>query len=250
MDGLRGLAILLVIGFHAFCSWLEVLPYGNQYASFPLFSAGWLGVQLFFPHFRLCHSHEPGAFFRHTPVPEKKVAAPLPCHGTGHWGLSLSQPPLLPERPAGTPSLTDALPGLTFTEPGWWNALLGTQLDSLEAPFWSLYVEFKFYVIAALLYFALGRNRLIFSLLALFITALALKIILKTVDIGALQTADQIFDALSIRQFGWFCGRLCLLCLYQNRRQKLVLRRPGHRHPQHPDRQGGILPCPQLWGRL
>ncbi len=54
LDGLRGVAILLVMGFHFFHH-LEspyykshLYPYGERFAAIPLFQYGYLGVELFF----------------------------------------------------------------------------------------------------------------------------------------------------------------------------------------------------------
>ncbi len=48
LDGMRGLAILLVIGYHAYVRWEALLPYSHITKHIPVFSFGWLGVELFF----------------------------------------------------------------------------------------------------------------------------------------------------------------------------------------------------------
>src|SRR3990172_280603 len=48
LDGFRGLAIILVILYHSFARWPEIVPYGDQFSNFFLFHSGWIGVQLFF----------------------------------------------------------------------------------------------------------------------------------------------------------------------------------------------------------
>src|SRR5450631_2490401 len=54
LDGLRGVAVLAVIGFHYFSRWTfplnekNLYPYGDVFAHVPFFRFGYLGVNLFF----------------------------------------------------------------------------------------------------------------------------------------------------------------------------------------------------------
>ena len=203
LDGLRGLAILMVLSFHAFSRWPDLVPYGDQYSS--IFQSGWLGVQLFFliSGFVILMSLEKcssiGVFLFKRWV--RLFPAMLVCSI-----LVFATSVFLPERPSGKPELIYLLPGLTFIEPVWWSKLLGINVGELEGVFWSLYVEFKFYVIASVLYFSLGRNRLVFALLFLYLSDMLLKTLVTYSDNGSLSFINEIFTTLSFRYFGWFAA--------------------------------------------
>ncbi|MGP4128694.1 hypothetical protein OJE16_02345 [Pantoea tagorei] len=55
LDGMRGLAILMVIAYHAYARWPELLPYVTTTQQIPLLAFGWVGVQLFFYDLGFCH---------------------------------------------------------------------------------------------------------------------------------------------------------------------------------------------------
>jgi peptidoglycan/LPS O-acetylase OafA/YrhL len=155
LDALRGIAILSVVLFHAYFRWSDVLPFGRAYSS--IFRYGWAGVELFFlisgfvilMSLEKCSSLGEFLFRRWARLFPAMLIVSLVIFGTAA---------LVPERPMGSPILRDLLPGLTFVEPSWWEAILGSKQGQLEGVFWSLYVEFKFYVIFGLLYFSLGRQ--------------------------------------------------------------------------------------------
>ncbi len=213
LDGLRGVAILLVLAFHSYSRWPEIVPYGNAYKDFPLFQLGWLGVELFFLisgfviFMTLDKTKSFGTFIykRWLRLFPAMLLASVMIYFTA---------PLFYERPAGSPDLLDMIPGLTFIEPAWWSKLLGTQIKPLEGAFWSLYVEFKFYVLAGLIYYFLGRKLLVPVLLFLFLSSITITEFQTENNMALIKLITTISKTLSFKYFGWFCAG-ALFYLYQ-----------------------------------
>jgi peptidoglycan/LPS O-acetylase OafA/YrhL len=201
LDGLRGVAILGVIVFHAFARWPELVPYGQTYASFPLFAKGWLGVELFFmiSGFVILMTLERcdtfGGFLYRRWL--RLFPAMLFCSV-----LIFASAPLFPERPAGAPTWPSLLPGLTLVQPWVWRHLFG-EFPELEGAFWSLFVEVKFYLLVGALYFLAGRKVAILGVVLLFaVSALLSSVALPAIPFArAAKTANELSDA---RLFGWF----------------------------------------------
>ncbi len=168
LDGLRGVAIVMVVLFHAYARWTDLLPFRDQFSGVAVFVNGWLGVQLFFMisgfvivmTLGRCKSYFEfllRRWFRLFP-------AMLVCSI-----IVFLTAPAFPERPAGTPSLRDLIPGLTFIDPVIWKKLFGGEQYVLEASFWSLFVEVQFYVIFGALYFIAGRFLAIAGIFTIFL---------------------------------------------------------------------------------
>lgn len=174
LDGLRGIAILLVMFFHTYSRYPDVVPYlTDNYGEFPIFKYGYWGVQLFFliSGFVILMTLDKSKSFLQfigkrwlRLFPAMLVATILIYMTAG----------ILSERPLGIPRLIDILPGLTFMEPSWLSSIFKTTINPLETVFWSLYVEIKFYFIIGILYFTLGKKRAIIGIVVLFVLTMIL----------------------------------------------------------------------------
>lgn len=204
LDGHRGIAILLVIFFHAFSRWTELVPYTDTYAQFPLFKFGFLGVQLFFllSGFVILMTLEKCTDFKGFLYSRwlRLFPAMLICSVIIFFSSDFFF-----ERPGGPPAAKDLLPGLIFIEPYILSKLIGS-VQSLEGTFWSLYVEFKFYIIAAFLYFLIGSRKLVMSLFILFLLGHALVQLEEYSDNFVIHYLSLISHHLSFKYFGWFAA--------------------------------------------
>ena len=200
LDGHRGIAILLVIVFHAYSRWSEIMPYGSEFSEFPVFRYGYLGVQLFFliSGFVILMTLEKcqnvrGFLYRRW---LRLFPAMLICSLLIYMTAGLFY-----ERPKGQPAIMDLIPGLLFVEPYVWLKLTGLEMSSLENSFWSLYVEVKFYVVASILYFRIGSQKLVIGLFLCFLSWVTLRYFDGFSPYSGLYS---IADILGFEYFGWF----------------------------------------------
>lgn len=164
LDGMRGLAILLVIGFHAWARWPEYLGYVSFTKDFPLFAWGYLGVPLFFmiSGFVIFMTLDKSKSFINFMFKRWLRLFPAMLIVTL---LIFATASLFSERPLGVPHPANAIPGLTFISPEILQYLTGVAFKPLEGSFWSLYVEAAFYIFIGAVYFTLGRKYCLPSLL-------------------------------------------------------------------------------------
>ncbi len=163
LDGLRCLSILLVMAFHYYSRWtppenaINHYPYGDAFAYWPPAQWGFLGVQLFFVisgfvialTLSRCHSIVEFAVRRLARLWPTMFLCSV---------LTLVTLKLLPESPFAVSAL-NFVPSWLFTDPAIFNALTGERTFGwMDGAYWSLFVEVRFYVLVAALYFA-DRSR-------------------------------------------------------------------------------------------
>jgi peptidoglycan/LPS O-acetylase OafA/YrhL len=161
LDGLRGVAILAVLLYHYFSRWTppihseNLYPYGN--VLFRPFQFGFYGVELFFIvsgfviALTLYQCESMGEFLARRFA--RLYPAMLVCSVLTFFVASFV--------PGSTFEVHGRwfLPSLTFVSPEIFNKLFSsTRFDSLDGAYWSLYVEVKFYLLVALIYFLNRRH--------------------------------------------------------------------------------------------
>jgi peptidoglycan/LPS O-acetylase OafA/YrhL len=144
LDGLRGVAIILVLFFHSFSRWSEIIP--GVAINFWLFNSGWIGVYIFFLISGYVISLKSIRDFKFEKFIFKRYARLFPAmllcslliYASSFW---------LPNRPNKINDIYDLIPGLVFLQPEIINKIFKLNINSIEGGFWSLFVEVKFYLI-------------------------------------------------------------------------------------------------------
>jgi peptidoglycan/LPS O-acetylase OafA/YrhL len=224
IDGLRGLAILSVVFFHGYSRWNEIEPYRQTPILRNLFSYGFLGVELFFMisgfviFMSLQHKKSLGFFLWSRWL----RLAPAMLIASGVIFLTSS---LIPERPIGKASVGDLLPGILLIDPGILNKILGTSVKSLDGAFWSIYVEAKFYVVAAMFFFILRDSKLK-SIVILYLTHMFNSIMISSnIQLNFFDLIDKYLTILGAQYFGWFAIGIYTYIYIQEKKvqDKLIL---------------------------
>lgn len=216
LDGFRAVAILAVLGFHYYSRFGSdprgIYPFGDAWSGFPLFEYGYYGVHLFFSvsgfvitlTLMRCETVMEFAVRRLARLwPTMLVCACL------SYLFLLAFPWYFPQRAA------NFLPSLTFIDGRYFERLFpGSEFDWIDGAYWSLFVEIRFYVLAAALYF-IGRARflahtLLFSLAA-FGAYWALEISQHE------RAASVIHELLFLAYLPWFLFGIAAHCLWSGK---------------------------------
>lgn len=167
LDGLRGVAILLVISYHYFTRWAPegLYPYGSMFSVIGV-RDGSVGVLLFFiiSGFVIMNSLQRIGSFRDFVIKRAdRLVLPMVVLSTLAFIL-LSGPLATPHLEQNVANL---LPSWTFTTPKFWT-WVNPQIDYVDGAYWTLFVEVRFYLLISIVWFCLPKsvNDIIFTAIA------------------------------------------------------------------------------------
>ncbi|MCY4333989.1 MAG: acyltransferase [Litoreibacter sp.] len=156
LDGLRGVAILLVLAYHFLARFPDFYPYGEAFAAFA--SSGFLGVQLFF----VISGFVIALTLQNCPnIPTflvRRLARLWPpifvCSILTFTVMHVIDTPFTEYRRVGVQGF---LPSLTFIGPEVWLRFVDGA-KWIDGAYWTLFVEVRFYFWAAIVYFIFSRQ--------------------------------------------------------------------------------------------
>lgn len=220
LDGLRGIAILLVMGHHYFYTQPSIdpgsdtHPYGDTFSGIFIFKYGGLGVSLFFLisgfviALTLRRSALPSDFFvrRFARIWPPLLVCSLASFfvvNTITTRYSLSNPV----------QWLDFIPTLTLTPGSLWFHMLGP-VNLVDDVQWTIQVEAKFYILAAVIYWGVSKDNFARNLGLFTAGSIVLRGILSRLIPGS---AD-IFNFVFITDFmPWFTAGATFYELYCDR---------------------------------
>jgi peptidoglycan/LPS O-acetylase OafA/YrhL len=206
LDGLRGIAILLVVLYHTYSNaWKDLVPFFAPSFDFPLVKFGDLGVPLFFMisgfviamSLERCKSFSEFMFKRWLRLFPGMLIATLLILLTAHF---------FSYRPLGDVRLISAISGLTFISPTFFDWIFHQNQGMLEGGFWSLFVEVKFYIVAGLIYFKCGQKKMINALLIMFLIYTVYDVLKAYLGTDMPIILEKILNSLDFKYCGWFAS--------------------------------------------
>ena len=218
LDGMRGIAVLLVMSFHLlsyFGDWQPTSPYpfGNALADIQPFHAGHIGVILFFviSGFVIAKSLDQSRSASDFALKRiARLCPPMIVIATITF-LLLSGPlptPILPQH------WSNFLPSWTFTSPEMWR-WVNPDVRYVDGSYWTLFVELRFYIIAAALWFTLPRKWAVRTLAVFGIGAPLVLLGLQAAHLGSLAGAFKAVSAAG--SITLFCCGALYLEIYEGR---------------------------------
>jgi len=224
LDGYRGLAILLVLGFHYCSRWTpprapeNLYPYGELLRDIPIVRHGYLGVELFFIisgfviALTLISSKDWLDFALRRAA--RLIPSMVLCSTVTFAILAL-----LPIK-YFEPTLVDFAPSLSFIEPYVWEKTLGTPVRAIDGAYWSLFVEVKFYFWACLLFFVFKERRFLTAFAVFFNVVLALEAFGVLFSNRLVISAGEAFFASS--HLPWFGAGIAFFYLFHDHGNRLA----------------------------
>ncbi|NGX96955.1 MAG: acyltransferase [Candidatus Afipia apatlaquensis] len=223
LDGLRGVAILLVMGFHYFYH-LEsfyykstLYPYGETFSNVLIFKYGYMGVELFFiiSGFVIAMTLESSrsvidfAIRRFVRIWPALIVSAILTFFLLNW----SDAPFALHRRQFWPNF---LPSFTLTPPSLWSGWF-PKVDYVTGVYWSLVVEIRFYMIAAILFWLFSREKLARNLVIFTLVVYIARALLRR----AMPGYNGVYDALFIPDYlPWFAAGAVFYELYKERLAK------------------------------
>ena len=203
IDGMRGIAILSVVFYHAYSRWGTKEPFDQTDILVNLFSYGWLGVHLFFSisgYVIYKSIQRSDNFFMFASARYLRLAPSMFVAAILIYISSF----IIPERPLGKANIADFLPSLTFVGPGLISKITGLDVKSLDGAFWSLYVEVKFYFVIAIVFFVFKDKRLNILLFLYLGWIVCTMFIYFQIENNLIETIHKILSYLGVNYYGWF----------------------------------------------
>ncbi len=205
IDGLRGLAIVLVVGFHTYARWPSHIPWVTLYKDVSTFKYGFLGVELFFliSGFVIYRTLQKCTSFKEFLL--RRWLRLFPAMFVASFLIYISSF-YLTERPGGPIKFLDMISGLLFIEDDILNKIQTFhEIKTIEGAFWSLFVEIKFYLVFGALYFY-KPSKAFLNLVLIFLAYFLCSVLFKYYSNQFPQKINETFSAIfSLRYIGWFC---------------------------------------------